>query len=116
MQVGQTPRAQDGADRRRPLHGHELVLPQENVAHVLCAQHADGGGSEQMRLVDVSVLSALQLEEFAPLQYKELIRLGQGMDLWVGTGVSHLIVHTCRTICSVSPKKGNPIVPGGSGH
>ena len=67
VHVWQRVRAQDGAHRRGPLHGHEPVLPQQNLPDVVRSADAHRGVPEEMCAVDVTVLLPLHPQELSPL-------------------------------------------------
>ncbi len=68
VHVRQCVRSQDGAHRGGPLHGHEPVLPQQNLPDVVRSAHAHRGVSEEVRAVNVTVLLPLHPQELPPLQ------------------------------------------------
>lgn len=68
VHVGQRVRAQYGAHRSGPLHGHEPVLPQQNLPDIICSGHAHRWVSEEVCAVDVTVLLPLHAQKLSPLQ------------------------------------------------
>lgn len=67
MYVGQRVRAQDGAHRGGPLHGHQPVLPEQNVSDVARSGNAHRGVPKEVRAVDVTVFLALHAQKFPSL-------------------------------------------------
>lgn len=65
--VGQRVRAQDRAHRGGPLHGHQPVLPEQNVSDVVRSGNAHRGVPKEVRAVDVAVFLALNAQKFPSL-------------------------------------------------
>lgn len=59
MYVGQRVRAQDRANRGRPLYCYEPMLPEQNLFDVTRSSNAHRGVPEEVRAVDVAIFLAL---------------------------------------------------------
>lgn len=68
VHIGEGVRAQYGSHGGGPLDGNKFVFAQQNLAHVIRAHHANGGITEKVRFVDISILLAFHPQEFPPLE------------------------------------------------
>lgn len=135
MNIGEGVRAQYSSHWCWPLNWDQLVFAQQNLPHVISSHHPDSRVTKEVRFVDASVFLAFHPEEFPSLCIRTTC-------YWHKDSKTHVLFHmyriltqqnisehriyqynhlnlcnksTWRISWSVSPMKGKPIVPGGSG-